>query len=467
MKRNFSIINRTIEHSPFFIKRLTCLLIVLIGLIIQIPVKAQSVITMSKAISSGLANKQDIIGKKQDISISHLQTIALYQKYLPQVSVEYQYLYNPILQTSILPIGLFNSTFPIDATKSVQFGTKWTQSAGVTVDLPVFDLSIKQHISEAKLNEQISAVAQAQSEYELAYIIAQTYIAIYLQESTNKSLIIDTNRTFISYTLLKNKFDQKRLLKSDVNKAKELHNNTVQSVADGIALLVEQKVYLLFLMGLKDPEKWNFEIDSTFFEKQSFQYTDSNVMINRSPDLLQLQLQSDLKNLEGKTEQTKYLPTIHFKGFLGANQFANTFNPIAANTWFGLSYIGLNVKLPILFGENHRNTMQQLKLQSNQYNLQEADKTLQYINEMYKIRIKMANIQAQLKTQEANIMLSSESIDIFQLRVKEGQAAALNLNLEEINLQLLKSNYETTNKQLWGHWLDYLKFSGQLTLLWQ
>lgn len=441
--------------------------IIIAMLILSFFANAQNAITLSQAINNGFANKKNIAAGKLDITISNLQTKALYQKYLPQVSVEYQYLYNPILQTSILPIGVFNPNYPIDATKSVQFGTKWTQSAGITATLPLVDLSIQRHINEAKLLQKVSAFAQAQSEYELAYSIAQTYIDIYLQEAKIKSLRADTNRTYISYILLKNKFDEMRLLKSELNKAKVNHNNTVQLLADGIALLVEGKVYLLFLMGTKEIEKWDFEIDTTFSIKYSFENVNSKVIVEQLPDLQQFQLKTELTNFQTKSERTKRLPTIGLKGYLGANQFANTFNPTATNSWFGLSYFGLDIKLPILFGENPHSKIQQFKLQSNQYKLQQEDKTRQYAKDIFTIEIKIKNLQSQIKSQEENITLSRESIDIFQSRVKEGQESASNLNLEEANIQLLSSNYESNKKQLWVFWLDYLKASGQLSILWK
>ncbi len=141
---------------------------------------------------------------KSDLLIRRHQTEALYKKYWPQISLEYTYLYNPILQTSIMPIGIFNSAYPADATMSVQFGTKWSQTTGAAVIQPLIDLSIPWQINEAKMQERITVASQAQSEYELAFAIAQTYIEISLQESKIKSAIADTNRTFISYKLLSN-----------------------------------------------------------------------------------------------------------------------------------------------------------------------------------------------------------------------------------------------------------------------
>jgi outer membrane protein len=462
-------LNNKQSKSALKIGKKDCLAFIAIKamIMLSIVVNAQNTMTLAQVINSGLANRQNIVAGKFDAAISYLQTKALYQKYWPQVSAEYQYLYNPILQTSILPIGVFNPNYPIDATKSVQFGTKWSQSAGITGTLPLLDLSIQSHINEAKLQEKISALSQEQSEYELAYAIAQTYIDIYLEEAKIQSLIIDTNRTYISYILLQNKFDEKRLLKSDLNKSKINHNNTVQLLSDGIAQLIQDKVYLLYLMGTKEIDNLDFEIDTTFFIEYAITPILKPIDINQLPDLQQLKLQSELVNLQGKSENTKRLPTIGFKGYLGANQFSNTFDPTAANTWFGLSYVGLDIKVPILFGENSRNKIQQLKLQSDQYNLQQEDKSLQYTKDLFTTSIKIENVQSQLKTQEENIALSSESIDIFQLRVKEGQESASNLNLEETSIQFLKANFQTNKKQLWVYWLDYLKASGQLTILWK
>jgi outer membrane protein TolC len=428
---------------------------------------AQSIISLSQAINNGLANKKNITAGKLNITISNLQTQALYKKYWPQITAEYNYLYNPILQTSILPIGIFNPAYPTDATKSVQFGTKWTQSAGLTATQPLLNVSIRRQINEAKLQERIAVLSQEQSAYELAYTIGQTYIDIYLQESKIKSAIADTNRTYISYTLLKNKFDEKRLLKSDLNKSKVNHNNTVQVLSDGISQLIEDKIYLLLLMGSNDMQQWNFEVDSSFANKYLLKILVNTTTTDQLPELQQLELQSQLTTLQAKSEKAKQIPTVNFKGFLGANQFTNTFNPMAANSWFGLSYFGLNVKVPILTGESAPNKIQQLKSLSNQYNLQKEDKSLQYTKDVMIAKLKMDNLSSQLRTQEENISLSGESLSIYQARVLEGQESASNLNLEETNLQVLEADYETNKKQLWVYWLNYLKASGQLSILWK
>jgi len=450
-----------------FVQKGRSFTIMVILMLLAITAQGQNELTLKQAINKGFSNRKNIQAGKSDLVIRRLQTEALYKKYWPQLSIEYTYLYNPILQTSILPIGIFNSAYPADATMNVKFGTTWSQTAGATLIQPLIDVSIQRHINEAKLQERITAASQAQSEYELAFTIAQTYIEISLQELKIKSAIADTNRTFISYKLLRDKFDEKRLLKSDLNKSLVNHHNTVQQLNDALSQLIEDKVYLLFLTGETAIEKSDFAIDTSFVKQYTLTTSGTLPDPDVIPELQQLDLQAKLTSTQIMSEKAKHLPTLSIKGFLGANQYTNNFNPVQSNTWFGYSYVGIDFKYPILFGESVQKNIQVLQLQAKQYSQQKEDKSALYAKDTFTSRLKMERVMSQLKTQEENLALSIESIGIIQARVAEGQESASTLNLEEANLQSLQSDYEMNKKQLWNNWLSYLKASGQLNILWK
>jgi outer membrane protein TolC len=92
---------------------------------------------------------------------------------------------------------------------------------------------------------------------------------------------------------------------------------------------------------------------------------------------------------------------------------------------------------------------------------------LKILKDTFTSKLSIARVMFQLKTQEENIALSVESIDITQARVKEGQESASAQNLDEADLQNLKAEYEMNKKQLWVNWLNYLKASGKLSILWK
>ena len=450
----------------FLLKGSSIIVLVLL-ILMSVAAGGQNVLTLHQAINQGLLNRKNIQAGKSDLAIRRLQTEALYKKYWPQVDLDYTYLFNPILQTSILPIGLFNPAYPPDATMNIQFGTKWSQTAGATFIQPLIDLSISRQINEAKLQERITAASQAQSEYELAFTIAQTYIEISLQESKIKSAIADTNRTFISYNLLHDKFEEKRMLKSDLNKSLINHNNAVQLLRDAVSELIEDKVYLLFLTGETAIEKSDFLIDTSFINQYNLTVSGIPPVNESIPELQQLELQAQMTGIQVKSEKAKHLPTLSIKGFIGADQYTNNFDPLESKSWFGFSYVGLVLKYPIIFSENVQKNIQVLQLKSTQYIQQKEDKTALYAKDAYTSKLKMERVMLQLKTQEENIALSIESIDITQARVTEGQESASTLNLDEADLQTLKAEYEMNKKQLWNNWLNYLKASGQLNILWK
>jgi len=99
--------------------------------------------------------------------------------------------------------------------------------------------------------------------------------------------------------------------------------------------------------------------------------------------------------------------------------------------------------------------------------LQNEDKAAQYAKDVFTAKLRIDNINTQLKTQEENIALSMESIAIFQARFSEAQESAAALNVEEANLKILEADFETNKKQLLVHWLNYLKAAGQLSVLWK
>jgi len=427
----------------------------------------QAPLTLQQAINRAWANRKNIQSGKSDVAIRRLQTEALYKKYWPQVSLEYVFQYNPILQTSILPIGEFNPAYPPDAYKNIQFGTRWSQTAGLTLTQPLLDVSTRKQIHEFEMQEKITAASQAQSEYELAYTVAQAYINISLQEKQILSAAADTVRTWISYQLQQDKFDNKRLLKSDLNKAHINHNNAIQKYKDAISQLVENKVYLLFLIGDSNIDKADVVTDTLILNDYMAKSMELKAPVDSIPELQQLDYQARLPVLQEQSEKAKYQPTLNLKGYLGADQYTGTFNPLNGGSWFGYSYVGLDLKYPILFGEDKHRKIQQLQLQALQFSQQREDKSAQYLKDAVTAKIKMDRVHAQLTTDKENIALSMETIQIMQDRLAEGQESASSLNTEEANLQGIEAEYETGKMQLWVYWLDYLKASGQLGLLWK
>jgi outer membrane protein TolC len=114
--------------------------IILILLVTALKSPAQT-ITLRESIDAALNNKAGILSAKTDALVSGLQAKAEYARYLPQISVSYDYRYYATRPSQIIPVGLFSEA-PTDEKRAIQFGTPWQQNAGITLYQPLIDLSI-------------------------------------------------------------------------------------------------------------------------------------------------------------------------------------------------------------------------------------------------------------------------------------------------------------------------------------
>ena len=147
---------------------------------------------------------------------------------------------------------------------------------------------------------------------------------------------------------------------------------------------------------------------------------------------------------------------------ISAVLYSNDLNPVKSNSWFGNSYIGLNVKLPLLTGEDKKNKIEQLQLQSQQYSDQLDNKSAELNQEYLTATLKLTRLNFQLKTLDDNIILYQENLKIFQERFQEQQVTSIKLNRQEYELQNLLSDYRNTKAKAWLCKLAILNATGHL-----
>ena len=455
----------TMRIKPFASGNLPLIMCLIIYLFTGTPpARAQEILTLKKALEKGLASNKSLLSGTLEQEKLKLKTKELQRGYQPTLLAEYNYQYNPVLPTSILPIGVFNPNFPPDATQSVRFGTSWSQTAGLSLDQPLLDFSIKRKIEEARLAEKITSASNDEKAYEWAHAIVSSYIQLYILEAEQKEAMADSLRTYLSYSLQRSRFEENRLLKADLNKAKINHNNTVQKLADKTSRLEEEKIFLLYLTGSIETANTDFIVDTTFFTESLLEWYDKSPALERLPAWQRISLQYQQLDQQAAIEKAALLPTVSLKGYLGANQFTNTFNPFAPGTWFGLSFVGLTANIPIISRTNLSGRLRQIQLQSDQSALEKAQIQEDLSRDVLTIRLQLEKLHERLKTLEENLVLSEESLRIYQNRFKEGLESASIVNTEETGFQLLKAEYETEKKRMWLNWLEYIKSTG---LLWE
>lgn len=439
-------------------------IIIIIALLISsITISAENRISITACIDAALKNKANIQAVRTDIELADLRTDAAWAQYLPQILISYNYRYNAIIPSQIVPVGQF-SPVPTDETRAIRFGTDWQQNAGVSLYQPVIDFSIRSRVSESKINERIKHADLKIAEQELITEVINSFITVWLKEEQLQSAGLDTLRAFRSLSMVMAKSDEGRVHKSDLNRAVLNYNNALSAYNAVLSELVKEKIYLGFLTGLSLDLMLGGEYDFSVLNDSSLFKIAGNPVYDSIPGLHQLQFSKDLLVQQERTELWNYTPVIGIEGFLGANQYTTDFDPFLGNRWYGNSYIGLSLRLPLISGENVRNMVQQLRLQEKtiEYRIAEEQDRINHTD--LRLAEDIKRLEFQISMSSENIHLLEENLNLYHERFTEGQINAYDMISQEIDLQKEKALFNQHRAELYRKQVERIRNSGRFNM---
>jgi outer membrane protein TolC len=429
--------------------------------IVSVSISGQE-IRLINLIDSALANKGNIKAVRTDIKIARLQTSSAYQKYLPDLSLSYNYRYNPIIPTQIIPVGQF-SPVPTDEKRPIKFGTEWQQNSGLNLYQPLIDFSIKSRVAESRINEKLRNSDAESAERDLILEVITSFANIWLREEQLRSAVLDTIRTSKTKELFMIKAKEGKALKTEINRALLNHNNSLSNYVAVSSSLTREKLYMGFLTGITLEDLLEGTYDFSPFSEGDLGIDNTDPLTDSLPSVKSLILRTELLRQQQRTEKLKHSPVIGFEGFLGANQYTDTFNPFLSDRWYGNSYVGLSLRLQMLSGSSTRNKINQLKLEEEglQYRLDEEISSVS--NKMLMLEEEIRQIKYQAGLSGENIRLYEENLTLNQDRFDKGLINAYDLISDEIDYQKELSMYNEKRAGLVSKQIELLNNSGNLS----
>jgi outer membrane protein len=413
-------------------------------------------------IDSALANKGNIRAVRTDIEIAKLQTSSAYQKYLPDLSLSYNYRYNPIIPTQIIPVGQFNP-IPTDEKRPIKFGTEWQQNSGLNLYQPIIDFSIKSRVAESRINEKLKNTDVAAAERELKLEVIKSFTNIWLREEQLRSAELDTLRTSKTTELFMEKSKEGKVLKTEVNRAILNHNNSLSNYVAVSSSLTREKIYMGFLTGISLENLFDGKFDFSLFSEDQLKIGNTDPLVDSIPSVKSLRLRAELLDQQQQSERMKHKPTIGFEGFLGANQFTDTFNPFLSGSWYGSSYLGLSLRFQILSGSSTKNRVSQLKLEEKGLKLRLEDEINSVSNKSLLLNEEIRLIKYQAGLSKKNIALYEENLSLNKDRFDKGQINAYDLLTDEIDFQKEQSKFNEKRAELVYKQIELINNSGALS----
>jgi outer membrane protein TolC len=420
-------------------------------------------IGLKECITLALANKSNILALNAEATIDSLNIKQIRAKNLPQIALAYDYLYNPIIRTNIVPVGEF-SPIPTNETRAIKFGTKFNQIAGLQIMQPIFDASIRSKIKDSQLQYRIKKDQVTTANEELTFEVAKTFISILIKQEQLKISKLDTLRTASTLKIIRDKFSDGTILKMDLNKAKINHNNSIFGYKELISELIIEKIYLGFLTNLEAITIDVVDVDNIFTEQNLNILTQSNATKTLSK-INELDSRIIFAQQQIRGEKAKYIPKLSLNGYLGADQFSNDLLPFQSNTWFGNSFVGLAVRLPITIGENRSNKISQFQSQIKSLNFQKEEELKESEKNKQTALQEISTLKEEAKSYADNIDLLKENLKLYNERLSAGQETYENVNLEEIEYHKEIQKLNNVNNKIWQQWLLFIKNAGMLDKL--
>jgi outer membrane protein len=419
-------------------------------------------IKLITCIDSALANKGNIKAVRIDIEIAKLQTSAAFQKYLPDLSLSYNYRYNPIIPTQIIPFGKFTQ-IPTDEKRPIKFGTNWQQNSGLNLFQPIIDFSIKSRLAESRINEKLKNSDAAVAERDLKLEVIKSFTNIWLREEQLRSAALDTLRTSKTKELFIVKSKEGKVMKTEVNRAILNHNNTLSDYVAVSSSLTREKIYMTFLTGISLDNLLDGTFDFSPFSKDVLNTGNTDPLSDSIPNVKSLRLRAELLEQQQQSERMKNTPTIGFEGFLGANQYTDTFSPFLSGSWYGSSYLGLSLRFQILSGSSTKNRVNQLKLEEKGLRSRLDDEINSVSNKSFLLNEEIKQIKYQAGLSRQNIALYEENLSLNKDRFDKGQINAYDLLTDEIDFQKEQARLNEKRAELVYKQIELINNSGALS----
>ncbi len=364
------------------------------------------------------------------------------------------------LPTSLIPAEFFGG--PPGTFQPIQFGTEYNSTWGVTIDQLLFDGQVfvglqarRASIDYTTAAQQVTAEAIKANVYKIYYqlVVGQKQIStIDANIARAEKLLHDTKALYENGFQEKLDVDKTSVTLANLRTEKMKLENTLRTGYIG----------LKYLMGM------TVKAELVLTDTLSNEMIKEGILVDsvRYEDRKEFQLLQSLEKLNKydiKRHQFTYIPKVSLIGNYSQNAQRNSFDLFkSGQPWFNITYIGLNIIVPIFvgFAKDARIKTARLELQKTQ-NMMEGLKN-QIDMEVDSSLISMRNAIATLDMQQENMRLADEVYNQTKIKYDNGLGSNLEITNAETEMRTAQNNYYAALYDAIVARINYLKAVGKL-----
>ena len=422
------------------------------------------VMTLEEALLVAKKQQPDLLNAERNIAYARAATREAKSSYMPKVTLEGDYRYNPIIQTNVLPANAFNPANDPKELVPIRFGTPWNGVAGVRLKQPIYDPAKLATLDGSRLGEELALAQQKKLMADQEEEIVKAWYSIMLSRAKSDYYTSDLARNKKNAEVIGEQLKQGRALEQDLREA------SLQMMESEIELehtnmdVYSAQVYLSYMMGydkvqlILPKEKLTEMLPASSAAGWHTTIREPSDPSLR-PDVQEQSINAKIAQINMQQTRAGQLPTVNFEGYLGANNFSYRFNPFT--NWYGNSFLGLSVRYPIFGGGEKKSQLEQSRLQyeNEKESLRKLQQQAYY--EVVSSSTRAAYNARLLGLQQSRIAVQEEKISIVRTRLQEGRALSQDLLVEETRLAEIRKDYYQYAHDFLSTLVEYRKVSGK------
>jgi outer membrane protein len=395
---------------------------------------------VQQAVEFALKNQVNVKNAELDARIAVAEKNEVIGIGLPQIRGTADINHFIEIPTSFVPAEFFGGDAGTYA--AVQFGQKYSASAGVSATQLLFDGSYIVGLQASDVYTDLSRKNLQRSKIETAVEVSKAYYLVLVSRERFKQLEQDLERVKKLKEDTKALYDNGFVEKIDHDRVELSYNILLSAKNQTERSLLAVERLLKFQMGMDVNAKLELTenitdvvYDATVLSMDSVNYT------NRIEYSI-LQTSHRLSELDVKRYRFSRLPSLVLFGNVSANASRNEFDIFDTDKrWYPTAIVGASLSVPIFGGFQIHSREQQAKLSKQKIeNAQYL--TEQSINMEFKnAKVTMQNSLEELDTQKKNRELARDVVRVSKIKYDQGVGSNLEVVDAESSLREAETNY--------------------------
>jgi len=362
---------------------------------------------------------------------------------IPKINMGANFQDNLMLPTTMLPgeiIGQSGMTVP------VKMGSHFVTTASVSFHWVLYNQTTITAIQLAKKVTEINNLSIEKVSEELATEVAKLYFLMVITSQQKDLVEENIIRTKRIQDITKIMVDNGMGKQVDYDRV-TINLENLYTQLNNIEAGLEQQHHLIKYMLNIPLEATLVLTDSSEMQLLHIPFDYKSDFSNHI-DVRLLESQQEINRMNRKLVNSGYIPSLAFTGQYAVQgmrqEFKNYFNNSPENKWYGLSYIGLNLSIPVFDGLEKRSKSQQAKMDYHKTEALLYDKKEKFTVDYQNAINNHQNNKTNVERQRQNIALAERVYDETALRYREGLASMTNLLQDEMSLSSAQANYLTS-----------------------